>query len=246
MAKLKGHLFARLALDYFDHPKIAALSDSAIVAHLEMIVYSRRYLTDGLIPMRVAMRYPVPTVDELCSNDPSNPSVTRNDDGSLILHDYGDFQELKSDVEDRRRSGRDAAEKRWSGNAGGNAKRNAPGNAPRNTETETETETEIPPISPKGDKMEGFAEFWEVYPRKVARKAAMAKFPKCVKEAGGVQKLIDAAEAYAQSVEGRPIEKIAHPTTWLNQGRWDDELTLNLDDERSSGWSDPLPRANAH
>ena len=40
--KLRGQLFARLALDYFDHPKIAVLSSDAIVAHLEMLVYSRR------------------------------------------------------------------------------------------------------------------------------------------------------------------------------------------------------------
>ena len=83
--KLRGQLFARLALDYFDHPKIAALSSDAIVAHLEMLVYSRRYLTDGVIPMRVAMRYALHVVDELASNDPENPSVIRCDDGSLIL-----------------------------------------------------------------------------------------------------------------------------------------------------------------
>ena len=51
MAKLKGQLFARLALDYFDHPKIMSLSAEAIVAHLEMIVYARKYHTDGPIPI---------------------------------------------------------------------------------------------------------------------------------------------------------------------------------------------------
>lgn len=147
MAKLKGQLFARLALDYFDHPKIAGLSSDAIVAHLEMLVYSRKYLTDGVIPMRVAMRYALQVVDELTSNDPERPSVSRCEDGSLILHGYEDFQETKADVESRRRSRKDAAEARWSKDAGSNASRNARSNARSNAETETETETSIVPDS---------------------------------------------------------------------------------------------------
>ena len=85
MAKLKGQLFARLALDYFDHPKIMQLSADAIVAHLEMIVYSRRYDTDGAIPMRFAMRFATEVLDELASNDPDSPSIIRNDDGTVRI-----------------------------------------------------------------------------------------------------------------------------------------------------------------
>ena len=144
MAKLTGHLFARLALDYFDHPKIAGLSDGAIVAHLEMLVYARKYLTDGVIPMRIAMRFASEVLDELASNDPENPSITRCDDGSVVLYGYEDFQETKEQVESRRRSRKESAEARWSKdakrNAPRNAKRTAPSTAPRNAETETETE----------------------------------------------------------------------------------------------------------
>lgn len=148
MAKLTGHLFARLALDYFDHPKIAGLSDAAIVAHLEMLVYARKYLTDGVIPMRIAMRFASEVLDELASNDPENPSITRRDDGSLILYGYEDFQETKEQVESRRRSRKESAEARWSKeaerNAPRNAKRTAPSTATRNAETETETEIPTP------------------------------------------------------------------------------------------------------
>src|SRR5699024_6135464 len=139
--KLRGQLFARLALDYFDHPKIAGLSSDAIVAHLEMLVYARRYLTDGVIPMRVAMRYALPVVDELASNDPENPSVIRRDDGSLLLHGYGDFQETREDVEGRRRSAQERAEKRWSKSAHSNATSNARSNAASTAHSNAETET---------------------------------------------------------------------------------------------------------
>lgn len=142
MAKLKGQLFARLALDYFDHPKIARLSPEAVVAHLEMLVYSRKYLTDGVIPMRIAMRYALHVVDELASNDPVNPSVIKNEDGSLILHGYSDFQETREEVESRRSKGKQAAQSRWTGDATSNAKSNASSNAKPNATSNTETETE--------------------------------------------------------------------------------------------------------
>lgn len=164
MAKLKGQLFARLALDYFDHPKIARLSPEAVVAHLEMLVYSRKYLTDGVIPMRIAMRYALHVVDELASNDPVNPSVIKNEDGSLILHGYSDFQETREEVESRRSKGKQAARSRWTGdatsNAEGNASSNAEPNATSNTETETETET-----TTKGDSLFDTLDAWKPQPK---------------------------------------------------------------------------------
>lgn len=164
MAKLKGQLFARLALDYFDHPKIARLSPEAVVAHLEMLVYSRKYLTDGVIPMRIAMRYALHVVDELASNDPVNPSVIKNEDGSLILHGYSDFQETREEVESRRNKGKQAAQSRWTGdatsNATGNASSNAEPNATSNTETETETET-----TTKGDSLFDTLDAWKPQPK---------------------------------------------------------------------------------
>ena len=162
MAKLKGQLFARLALDYFDHPKIARLSPEAVVAHLEMLVYSRKYLTDGVIPMRIAMRYALHVVDELASNDPVNPSVIKNEDGSLILHGYSDFQETREEVESRRNKGKQAARSRWTGDAPGNAKSNASSNAKPNATGNTETETET---TTKGDSLIDTLEAWKPQPK---------------------------------------------------------------------------------
>ena len=164
MAKLKGQLFARLALDYFDHPKIARLSPEAVVAHLEMLVYSRKYLTDGVIPMRIAMRYALHVVDELASNDPVNPSVTKNEDGSLILHGYSDFQETREEVESRRNKGKQAARSRWTGDAPGNAKSNASSNAQPNATSNTETETETETTT-KGDSLFDTLEAWKPQPK---------------------------------------------------------------------------------
>ena len=53
----------------------------------------------------------------------------------------------------------------------------------------------------------------------------MKKFDKAVKDGVTPQALIDGAKAYAASVAGKEQKYIAHPTTWLNQGRWEDETT---------------------
>lgn len=160
MADLKGQLFARLALDYFDHPKIGALSPAAICAHLEMIVYSRRYLTDGRIPSRVANRFGSDSLSELASNDPERPSITIHDDGSLTVHDYAEYQETKDQVEARRqvnarngkRGGRPPKSRETHPVTEPGAQSRTESEPSRKAETETETETTHSPTESEGTR----------------------------------------------------------------------------------------------
>ncbi len=71
-----------------------------------------------------------------------------------------------------------------------------------------------------------FTAFWAVYPRRLGKKTAASKFSAAVKSGVSPQHLIDAAARYAAHVTKNRIEEkyIKHPTTWLNQGCWDDEL----------------------
>ena len=226
--KLRGQLFARLALDYFDHPKIAGLSSDAIVAHLEMLVYSRRYLTDGVIPMRVAMRYALPVVDELASNDPENPSVTRCDDGSLILHGYEDFQETRAEVEGRRRSAKDRAQARWSKDATSNARSNAVSNAHSNAETETETETYIHAQPTVAREPSRFPEWWGIWGKKKAKGDAEKAYKTALKKISH-DDLMAKTQTYWDHVKksGTDLQYVPYPATWLRAEQWDDDLTPN-------------------
>ena len=222
MAKLKGQLFARLALDYFDHPKIMSLSAEAIVAHLEMIVYSRKYGTDGAIPMRFAMRFAPSVLDELASNDENSPSIIRNDDGSVEIYGYANMQETSEQIAERRRKRKEAgvagANARWQKDGNGHGTTHGSGHGKKMAETETETETYI---GQKSDAL--FEDFWNAYPRKIAKKEAMKKFAKAVKDGVDPNTIIAGAKTYAASVVGKEQKYVAHPTTWLNQGRWEDE-----------------------
>lgn len=70
-----------------------------------------------------------------------------------------------------------------------------------------------------------FEEFWKVYPRRVAKKAAWKALEKVRRnEEVEFNSLIAAVKAFAAHVRGKDAEFIPHPATWINAGRWDDEL----------------------
>jgi|GEM_PF-2117620 len=146
-------LFAKFSLDYPDHPKIRSLSDAAFRAHVEMILYSRRFLTDGRIAKRVAKQWPEPALTELMDNDEGAPSLWKDDHGDYWLHGYADIQETKGDVEARRlvnsengRRGGLSKGRSATPNAEPTAKRVAKQNGTEplsKNVPETETETEV-------------------------------------------------------------------------------------------------------
>lgn len=93
-------------------------------------------------------------LDELCTNDPTKPSLTKTEDGFKVS-DYLDYQTSKNDILALQERGRKMAQARWgkktdaksnassnaSSNAQSNAISNAISNAKRNTEKEKEKDT---------------------------------------------------------------------------------------------------------
>ena len=66
-----------------------------------------------------------------------------------------------------------------------------------------------------------FDDFWGIYPRKVAKDAARKAWASAIKRAD-VQDILAGAKRYRDD-PNREAEFTAHPSTWLNQGRWGDE-----------------------
>ena len=147
-------VWARLTVDFADSPKVAGLSDAAFRTLVEMILWSRKMMTDGVIPASVARRrwgaktqtethsvtesvtdsltdsgthYETDPVTELCTNHPTSPSLTRMRDGGYMIHDFLDHQESAEEV--IARNARNSA----------NGRR---GGRPRKTQTETHSVTE--------------------------------------------------------------------------------------------------------
>lgn len=104
-----------------------------------------------------------------------------------------------------------------------NAKQNE---ANRKQEKEQEKEQDkdkeqmLPPIVPQGT----FERFWQAYPKKVGKEAAYKAFMKI--RGVSVETMLKAIETQRRSDQWRNDNGrfIPNPATWLNQGRWEDEL----------------------
>ena len=71
-----------------------------------------------------------------------------------------------------------------------------------------------------------FEDFWNKYPRKVAKKTAMQAFKKLTIDEQELA--VEALETHLEYWKIKETEKdfIPHPATWLNQGRYYDELDM--------------------
>jgi len=73
----------------------------------------------------------------------------------------------------------------------------------------------------KDNIQEGFDRFWDLYPRKAGKQEARRAFDRALKVAT-LEEILLGAQRYAADPNRQP-QFTAHPTTWLNQGRWSDE-----------------------
>lgn len=78
-------------------------------------------------------------------------------------------------------------------------------------------------IEPSNSIGHQFDLFWAKYPRKVAKVAARNVFTSLMrkKDAPTIETLLNAVDAYAKRQVD--MKYVAHPATWLRQGRWEDE-----------------------
>lgn len=248
MARLKGQLFARLALDYFDHPKIAALSPEAIVAHLQMVVYARKYGTNGEIPMAIAMRFASQALDELASNDPDNPSIIRNSDGTVTIHGYADMQETAEQVQARRQAralaGRKGAESRWQSDGTSDGKRHGTSYGKSHgkrdgktmAETETETETDIRASQASASVPDLFPDWWAIWGKKKAKGDAAKAYKAAVPKKISHDDLMAKTRTYWEHVKRTGIELtyVPYPASWLRAEQWDDDLAADTPQQQGA------------
>ena len=95
------------------------------------------------------------------------------------------------------------------------------------TETERETETPKPPRGSVSQEVESlFKKFWDFYPKKVGKDAALKAF---AKRKPDEQLLLLMLKAVAKQKTTPGWQKdggqfIPNPATWLNQGRWQDQV----------------------
>jgi len=126
-------------------------------------------------------------------------------------------------------------------------------------EEDIEREDKKPPLSPLQGSSgfnEWFESWWKGYPRKIGKGVCKQKTKALLKARTVSRETLDlglAAYNAKLEAEGTETQYIAHPITWLNQGRWDDDHTVRRKptqseqlrawangDERNDGGSDSI------
>ena len=140
------------------------------------------------------------------------------------MHDWDDFQYSSDSSTERVKRHRERNMERFS---------NVSSNVSETVQSRTEQNrnrniTEEPPISPKGDDS-GFESFWNAYPegRKVGKKAALKAWKTLKPSKSLTDRIVKAITKQAANGHfkgSRGENFIPLPTTWLNQGRWDDQI----------------------
>lgn len=230
--------------DFYDHPKAIGLSDPATALWVRAGSYSANKLTDGFIAEHVLAL--LSSSPEDASRELVERGLWRRVKGGYKFHQWDKRNltrarveaEKSSDRQRKRRSrgtkGQNANPQVKSTNVRPDSEPESGGNPPGFRDLSVSVSESVsmsvsgPPstsaeggqTTPPGDP-DGFAEFWERYPRKVSRKAAVKAYRTALKDTDA-QTLNNAASVYAASVRGKDQKFIPHPTTWLNQGRWDD------------------------
>jgi hypothetical protein len=83
---------------------------------------------------------------------------------------------------------------------------------------------------------EEFVEFWHHYPRRIGRLAAFKAYAKARKLASA-ELILDGVKRYCQHLP-EDLQFVCHATTFLNQGRWDDDYEVSRPVTVSVFWGD--------
>jgi uncharacterized protein YdaU (DUF1376 family) len=122
-----------------------------------------------------------------------------------------------------RRGGRPKKETQTVSDANPEITQTVSGNNP-NQEPLTTNQEPVPPKPPTGVERR-FEEFWKAYPRKVGKDAVRKWFDKRKPDDAMLAEMLGAVDRQAQTAAWTKDggQFIPHPSTWLGEGRWQDE-----------------------
>ena len=98
-------------------------------------------------------------------------------------------------------------------------------------------------VSNSNKYLERFDAFWKVYPKKVGKEDAKKSFLRIKPSEQLLAAMVAKVKELCESEQWRKDrgKYIPNPSTWLNQGRWDDEVEVNLYPEYKDAPPEPIP-----
>lgn len=227
--------WVKVDIGYFDNPKVVAVPPPARCLHLASICWSAQYRTDGRLPPHM--------IERLCAYAGADRSHAdalvlvglwelRDGSDDYFVHDYLDYNTPSSEVDAKRSQSRDRVRRYRERQASPQVSdptspssrvtsrvTNGVTNAcvtPVEVEVEVEVEKTTPPTPSR------FDEFWTLYPKHVGKTAAQKAWAGALKRADA-DAVLAGLKASLPGLRAKDPQYIPHPSTWLNQGRWEDE-----------------------
>lgn len=114
-----------------------------------------------------------------------------------------------------------------------NYEKNIPIDYEKNIPTVRENTSHYTINNTNKDNSSKFEEFWKKVPRKIGKKKAKLIYERLVKSKEATEEeLINGMQRYAESVRHTELKFKAHPSSWLNAGRWTDEIEFESNKEK--------------
>ena len=226
--------WVKVDVGFFRNPKIMGIGGSAKALYLAGLCYAGGSLTDGFIP-ESAPRSLAAEADITGSPKAIKQLIAAGlwevVDGGYQIHDYLDYNQSADKVQANKDAAKGRMQRSRSQNVRANNERSS--REVREPDTDTDTDTELTDSNESDARAKNhspvskrFNEFWLAYPRKVGKGDAIKAF-------GRIRwSEVDFAELMAALARQKASEQwtrengrfVPNPATWLNQGRWEDEL----------------------
>lgn len=218
---------------YPEHRKIRRLSDGAYRLHDTALCWAAKDETDGLIQAddltemqhgKRLSRY-IPDLEAA--------GLWERVPGGWLIHDFLHYNPSHVQLDKERAAARERQARARAKRRGVNDSDNGHGVTNGVTTPEVTRESQPPvPNRTEPNRTEplrttemdaAFDTFWEMYPKRRGKQDARKAFDKAVRDVGAETVLDGAARLAADPNLPVDATLIPNPSTWLNQGRWDDD-----------------------
>lgn len=211
------------------HSKVIGLPDCAKALWLTAGAWSAGTSQPGFVPSSALVAFcgdPDTATEALVAR-----GLWERASGGFRFHDWEVYNFTADEVAERKQKRAEAGRlgglakaraKQSAGNDLASASHDAKQNpAPNPTPNPKKTKSSSSP--PATDSERDFARFWDVYPRHIGKVAARKSWTAALRKAP-VETIIEAAGRYAAERGNQDPKYTAHPATWLNQERWEDQV----------------------
>jgi uncharacterized protein YdaU (DUF1376 family) len=190
--------------DYATHTRhLTPIEDIAYRRLLDIYYLHERPLSDCLttVARQINMREYESEVDLVLTE-----FFDHIDGGYINRRADKEIEHYKAKVEQASRAGRASAERRTNGRS-----------------TDVQPTNNHKPITINHISIDQFETFWKIYPKKVSKENAKKAWIKIKPNDDLIVKIIKAVND--QKLSEREQQFIPHAATWLNNKRWEDEVT---------------------